>query len=65
VLRFVNRVAGAIHRALPGAKVTVGAHSIPYATMIPMPGLRYEREGAPYDYYSDAVLVRGEGCLRG
>lgn len=60
VLRFINRVAGAIHRAAPGSKVTVGVHSMPYATNVPMPGLRYYpgSDHAPKNYYIDAMLVR-------
>ena len=30
--RFVNRAAGAIHRADPSARVTVGSHSLPYVS---------------------------------
>lgn len=55
VLRFINRLAGAIHRAVPGAKVTVGAHSMPYTTDLPMPALWYDN--APMNYYSDNLLV--------
>jgi hypothetical protein len=55
VQRFINKVAGAIHRALPGAKVTTGIHSMPYCTNIPMPGLSYDN--APFNYYTDQQLV--------
>lgn len=58
MLRFINKVAGAIHKVAPGAQVTTGVHSIPYATNVPMPGLAYDN--APQDYYSDALLV---SCL--
>jgi hypothetical protein len=57
VLRFINRLAGAIHRAAPGALVTVGAHSVPYITDLPMPGLWYPN--APMNYFSDNLLVSG------
>lgn len=59
VLRFINKVAGAIHRAAPGAKVTCGAHSMPYTTDIPMPNLFYDN--APMNYYSDDLLVSRAG----
>jgi hypothetical protein len=55
VLRFINKLAGAIHRAEPTAKVTVGAHSTPYITNINMPNLWYDN--APMNFYSDAGLV--------
>lgn len=60
-LRFINKVAGAIHRAAPGAKVTVGVHSMPYCTTTPMPALKYGYDNAPFNYYSDAMLVCGSG----
>lgn len=63
VLRFINKVAGAIHRAVPGAKVTVGAHSMPYTTDLPMPALFYDN--APMNYYSDDLLVRCVYCTTG
>ncbi len=59
VMRFINRVAGAIHREVPGAKVSCGAHSVPYNTSIPMPGLGYEN--APLNYYSDQALISAGG----
>jgi hypothetical protein len=74
VLRFINKLAGAIHRADPNAKVTVGAHSTPYITNIAMPNLWYDN--APMNYYTDADLVslsrpcgsgsraRGQGSAR-
>lgn len=55
VLRFINKVAGAIHRAIPTAKVTVGAHSTPYITNVSMPNLWYDN--APMNYYTDEGLV--------
>jgi hypothetical protein len=55
VLRFINKVAGAIHRAVPGALVTVGAHSVPYISDLAMPGLQYPN--APLNYFSDDLLV--------
>lgn len=61
VLRFINKLAGAIHRAEPTAKVTVGAHSTPYITNINMPNLWYDN--APMNYYTDAGLVSSCGAL--
>jgi hypothetical protein len=63
VLRFINRVSGAIHRLDPLAKVSTGAHSIPYNTSIDMPGLEYEN--APFSYYSDEVLIAAGGDPQG
>lgn len=63
VLRFINRVAGAIHRAAPGALVTVGAHSMPYTTDREMPDLWYPN--APMNYYSDDLLVSSRKGLVG
>jgi len=55
VMRFINRVAGAIHREVPGAKVSCGAHSMPYNTDVAMPGLAFDN--APFNYYSDQALI--------
>ncbi len=63
VLRFINRVAGAIHRLDPEAKVSTGVHSMPYNTDVPMPGLGFEN--APFNYYSDASLVAAGGDAKG
>jgi hypothetical protein len=35
-LHFVNRVANAIHRAVPGATVTAGAHSMHVLLLLPL-----------------------------
>ncbi|HYX36422.1 MAG TPA: hypothetical protein VE954_25225 [Oligoflexus sp.] len=59
VLRFINRVAGAIHRIVPNAKVSTGTHSMPYNTDVAMPGLDYA--GAPFNYYTDERLVAAGG----
>ncbi len=59
VMRFINKVAGAIHRVVPEAKVSSGAHSMPYNTDVAMPGLGYEN--APFNYYSDEALIRSGG----
>lgn len=63
MLRFINQAAGAIHRAAPGAQVTVGAHSMPFATDLPMPGLWYPN--APMNYYSDDLLVSSSKAFLG
>jgi len=59
MLRFINRVAGAIHRIVPDAKVSTGAHSMPYNTDVAMPGLGYD--GAPLNYYNDERLIAAGG----
>ena len=57
--RFHNRVAGAIHRAAPGALVTVAAHSMPYTSDAPM---KLEGWRPPArNLYSDAALVAAGG----
>jgi hypothetical protein len=63
VLRFINRIAGALHRLDPTIKVSTGAHSMPYNTDITMPGLDYTN--APYLYYSDASLIEAGGDKKG
>ncbi len=63
VLRFINRISGAIHRLQPDAKVSSGAHSMPYNTDAPMPGLDYAH--APFNYYSDASLIAAGGDTQG
>ena len=61
--RFHNRVAGAIHRACPGALVTVAAHSMPYTSDAPM---RLEGWRPPArNLYSDAALVAAGGDADG
>ncbi len=55
ILRFINLLAGAIHRADPTAKVSCGAHSMPYNTNVQMPHLRYNN--APKNYYADDILT--------
>jgi hypothetical protein len=60
---FINRVAGAIHRTAPGARVMVGAHSMPYTTDIAMPGL--DEQNAPRNYYSDDQLIAAGGVSQG
>jgi hypothetical protein len=65
LMRFVNRVAGAIKRAAPGTKVTVGAHSMPYNSDVPIPNLKNGRsdyETAPVNYWKDSMLVRVCSC---
>lgn len=59
VLRFINRVAGAIHRVVPDAKVSTGTHSMPYNTDQEMPGLGYDN--APFNYYTDERLIAAGG----
>ena len=57
---FVNRLAGAIHRAAPGALVTVGADSILYNS--DRAGLaRNDWEPAAQNWYSDARLIKAGG----
>ncbi len=63
VLRFINRLAGAIHRLDPLAKVSTGTHSMPYNTDVAMPGLDYEH--APLNYYSDESLIAAGGDPKG
>jgi hypothetical protein len=63
MLRFVNRVAGAIKRAAPGTKVTTGAHSMPYNSDAPIPNLKKGRSDyntAPFNYWKDSMLVSGK-----
>ncbi len=59
VLKFINRVAGSIHRVVPTAKVSTGTHSMPYNTDVAMEGLGYEN--APFNYYTDERLVAAGG----
>ncbi len=59
VLLVMNRIAGAIHRLDPEAKISSGAHSMPYNTNQAMPGLGYSN--APFNYYSDSVLINAGG----
>jgi hypothetical protein len=59
VLKFINRIAGAIHRIVPDAKVSTGTHSMPYNTDVDMEGLGYEN--APFNYYTDERLVAAGG----
>ncbi len=59
VLKFINRVAGTIHRVVPTAKVSTGTHSMPYNTDVAMEGLGYEN--APFNYYTDQRLVAAGG----
>ena len=62
--RFVNRMAGAIHRAAPGSLVTVGADNIIYTS--DRPGLaRNSWEPANQNWYSDARLVSAGGDAQG
>ncbi|MFW7379644.1 MAG: hypothetical protein ACOH5I_12600 [Oligoflexus sp.] len=62
VLRFINRVAGTIHRVVPDAKVSVGAHSMPYTTDTPaIKGKIDHFESQPQNYYSDASLIAAGG----
>ncbi|MCX6127764.1 MAG: hypothetical protein NTX25_01710 [Proteobacteria bacterium] len=63
VLRFINKISGAIHRLDPLAKVSTGTHSVPYNTDIKMDGLNYEN--APLNYYSDARLIEAGGDPKG
>ena len=56
LMRFINKVAGAIHRTAPGAKVSCGAHSMPYNTDVAMPGLGFDN--APLNYYADKALIQ-------
>ncbi|WIA16053.1 hypothetical protein OEZ85_012780 [Tetradesmus obliquus] len=68
LLRFVNRVAGAIKRAAPGTKVTVGAHSMPYNSDVAIPNLKKGRSdygSAPFNYWKDSVLVAAGGDPQG
>ena len=57
--RFHNRVAGAIHRASPGALVKVAAHSMPYTSdaFMKLEGWRPPAR----NLYSDAALVAAGG----
>jgi endo-1,4-beta-mannosidase len=64
MLRFVNRVAGAIKRAAPGTKVTTGSHSMPYNSDVPIPNLRKGRSDyntAQVNYWKDSMLVSRHG----
>ncbi len=63
VLRFINKVAGAIHRFDPEIKVSTGTHSMPYNTDAAMPGLGYLH--APFNYYSDERLIEAGGDAKG
>jgi hypothetical protein len=57
VLRFINRIAGAIHRHQPDAKVSVGSHSMAYNSDIPaLKGTISRFEPRPENYYSDTRL---------
>lgn len=59
ITKFISVLAAAIHRLDPGAKVSAGAHSMPYNTDIPMPNLN---EGpVPHNYYADDYLTRAGG----
>jgi len=61
---FVNRLAGAIHRAAPGALVTVGADSILYNC--DRPGLaRNDWEPVAKNWYTDARLIAAGGDPQG
>ena len=57
--RFHNRLAGAIHRAAPGAKVTTAAHSLPYTTDAPLHIQAYRKPAR--NLYADGVLVGAGG----
>jgi hypothetical protein len=57
--RFHNRLAGAIHRAAPGAKVTTAAHSLPYTTDAPLHIQAYRKPAV--NLYSDAALIAAGG----
>ncbi|HET9240799.1 MAG TPA: hypothetical protein VFO10_26275 [Oligoflexus sp.] len=59
VLKFINRIAGTIHRVVPDAKVSTGTHSMPYNTDVEMEGLGYEN--APFNYYTDERLIAAGG----
>jgi hypothetical protein len=59
VLKFINRIAGAIHRVVPDAKVSTGTHSMPYNTDAEMEGLGYDN--APFNYYTDERLIAAGG----
>lgn len=59
VLRSINRIAGAIHRHDPQAKVSAGSHSIPYNTDISL------KSHGTKNYYSDAELIAAGGDVRG
>ncbi|EFJ52890.1 hypothetical protein VOLCADRAFT_115818 [Volvox carteri f. nagariensis] len=57
--RFLSRLAAAVHKADPRAKVTVGAHSVPYCTEAQWLKHHIDRfEGRPRNLYSDAALRR-------
>ena len=56
---FINKVAGAIHRSVPTAKVSTGAHSIPYNTNAPLDLHGYEN--TPFNYYNDQSLIQAGG----
>ncbi|GLC37390.1 hypothetical protein PLESTM_000578500 [Pleodorina starrii] len=57
--RFISRLAAAVHKADPQAKVTVGAHSMPYCTDAQwLKGRIDDFETSPRDLYSDAALRR-------
>ena len=61
--RFHNRLAGAIHRAAPGALVTAAAHSMPYVTD---EKLHLEPWRSPArNLYRDALLVAAGGDADG
>ncbi len=59
VLRSINRIAGAIHRLDSQAKVSAGAHSIPYNTAISM------KSHGTRNYYSDEELIAAGGDPQG
>jgi len=57
--RFHNRLAGAIHRAAPGAKVTTAAHSLPYTSDAALHIQAYRKPAK--NLYSDAFLISAGG----
>jgi hypothetical protein len=59
VMKFINKVAGAIHRLDPEAKVSSGAHSMPYNTETPMELHGYP--SPPVNFYSDSSLIAAGG----
>jgi endo-1,4-beta-mannosidase len=63
VMKFINQVAGAIHRLDPQAKVSSGAHSMPYNTDTKM--VLHGFPTAPFNYYSDQALIAAGGDQEG
>ncbi len=61
IQRFVNMVAGAIHRTDPGAKVTNGTWSLKAQTDVTLPGASSPNK----NYYRDDRLIAAGGDSKG